>query len=160
MRLVPQGWLRTTGIGISAGLLIAVISQVLEHLVVSATGQPVDLSAYEAVVGNVPNYLIMLAIGIGIGGVLEELTFRGFVVGYGMSEFGPTSGLPLVVVSAAAFGVAHLYQGLSGVITTGMTGLLLGLLYLYTERSLGTAIIAHAVINIVGVTLIFLGVGM
>jgi hypothetical protein len=39
-----------------------------------------------------------------------------------------------VFVSAAMFGLAHLYQGLTGVVTTAITGLILAIVYLRFGR--------------------------
>lgn len=144
-------------VGFVGGLAIAAFSYVADQLFGYLTGAPVDLSAYDGVVGNPTNFIIMLLVSIIIGGVLEELTFRGFVVGFGSSELGRPSAIWLVFLSAVVFGIAHLYQGAAGVLSTGLVGLLLGLLYLHAKKNVIAAIFAHATVNIIGVTLIFLG---
>ena len=55
------------------------------------------------------------------------------------------------------FGIVHLYQGASGMITITLTGLLLGGLYLATGRNLWLPIIVHGVNDTLGFVLIFLG---
>lgn len=159
LRFAPQGWPATFALGIGGGLVLAGVSYVADAVIMWLTGEPIDLTAFDPIIGNLGNYLVLLAVGIGVGGVLEELTFRGFVIGFGRSVFGERSAVWLVVFSAAVFGVAHLYQGLSGVLSTGLMGLLLGLLYLYAKRSVLVAMLAHATMNVVGITLIYLGMG-
>jgi hypothetical protein len=54
-----------------------------------------------------------------------------------------------------AFGLAHLYQGPSGVIQATVGGVLLGVLYLATGRHLVAPIIAHGVGNSIDFTVMY-----
>ena len=80
---------------------------------------PIKLDSFDNVRGNLANYLVLLALGFVYGGVVEEVIYRGFVIGWGSVLFGPRSVIPLVLLSSAVFGAGHLYQGLSGAISTG-----------------------------------------
>jgi membrane protease YdiL (CAAX protease family) len=60
-------------------------------------------------------------------GVCEELLYRGFLMAYFGHWLGP---LPSLLISAAVFGLGHLYQGPRGVLLTGLVGGFLGALYL------------------------------
>ncbi len=62
----------------------------------------------------------------------------------------------LVVVSVL-FGVAHLYQGISGVVTNIAAGLVYGALYLSSGRTLWAPIIAHGVYDTLAFLLAFWG---
>ena len=55
------------------------------------------------------------------------------------------------------FGFGHSYQGLTGMIDTGIHGLLLGALYLASGRNLWACIIAHGVTDTVALIAVFLG---
>ncbi|BAD41459.1 CPBP family intramembrane glutamic endopeptidase [Symbiobacterium thermophilum] len=80
-------------------------------------------------------------------GVCEEILFRGFLIAYFMKV---VPGLPVVaalILSGAVFGMAHLYQGWGGVMTTGFLGIMLGVLYLYTG-SLVWPIVTHALLDL------------
>jgi len=61
----------------------------------------------------------------------------------------------LVVVNLA-FGLAHLYQGPSGVVQATVGGVLLGILYLATGRNLLAPILAHGIGNSVDFTVMYL----
>lgn len=79
-------------------------------------------------------------------GICEELLFRGFLLFYLQNLF---LGLPLaaaVVVSSVVFGMAHLYQGAKGVLGTGVFGLGMALLYVWSG-SLLLPIILHALLD-------------
>ena len=56
-----------------------------------------------------------------------------------------------------AFGLAHLYQGPSGVIQATVGGVLLGILYVATGRNLVAPIIAHGLGNSIDFTVMYLG---
>ncbi|WP_164843928.1 CPBP family intramembrane glutamic endopeptidase [Croceicoccus ponticola] len=143
-----------TIVGVMTGLTF---SLVIEPLLAAWTGDPVDLSDFDAVRGNMRNYLILMAVGLGFGGVVEEIVFRGHVIGWGRKVFGEQVALPLAIVSACVFGIAHMYQGWSGVLSTGAIGLIFGLLYVACGCRLLPCIAAHMATNAVGITLIYLG---
>ncbi|HYG57229.1 MAG TPA: CPBP family intramembrane glutamic endopeptidase [Symbiobacteriaceae bacterium] len=63
-------------------------------------------------------------------GICEEFLFRGFLLFY-VTQLVP--GMPaagLILTSAAVFGMAHAYQGWSGVLATGAMGGVMAFLYL------------------------------
>lgn len=73
-------------------------------------------------------------------GVCEELMFRGFLMGY-LAHFVPWWGA--AVLSSVVFGVGHSYQGLRGVVQTGLVGLAMTVPVLLT-RSLAIPVVLHA----------------
>jgi uncharacterized protein len=80
-------------------------------------------------------------------GVCEEWLYRGFFLAVVAALAG---GLPtgaLVVVAAAAFGLAHAYQGRVGIVTTGLLGGVMAAIYLQTG-SLLVPVLLHAVIDL------------
>ena len=62
-------------------------------------------------------------------GVCEELLYRGFLIWY-LSHLMPI--VPAAFLSAAIFGLAHLYQGPGGMLRTGALGGFLASIYLLT----------------------------
>ena len=48
-----------------------------------------------------------------------------------------------LIVVHVGFGLAHVYQGAIGIIDEGVMGLVLGLIYLSTDRNLSVPILAH-----------------
>lgn len=85
--------------------------------------------------------LLSLAAGVG-----EELAFRGFAV---PALALVTGSLPAgVLLSSAAFGLLHGYQGWIGVLRTGLMGLVLAITFVVTG-SLWPAILAHTALDLV-----------
>jgi uncharacterized protein len=80
-------------------------------------------------------------------GVCEEWLYRGFFLAVVAALAG---GLPtgvLVGVAAVAFGLAHAYQGLVGIVSTGLLGGIMAAVYLQTG-SLLLPVLLHAVIDL------------
>lgn len=134
-------------------------SVVLEPLVENFTGDKSDLSVFEALEGNLVNTAIMLAVGWIVGGFLEEMFFRGFLVQEtGRLLGGKQAGYFIgVVLSSVAFGLSHYYQGPTGMIMTGFIGFVLGLIYIFNGRNLWLNILVHGFVDTIGFTLIYFG---
>ncbi|KQS64870.1 CPBP family intramembrane glutamic endopeptidase [Modestobacter sp. Leaf380] len=95
---------------------------------------------------SVPERRLFALVGV-TAGVCEEWLYRGFFLAVvaAVAPTLPTGGL--VVVAAVAFGLAHAYQGMAGVLTTGVLGGVLAALYLQTG-SLLLPVLLHAVIDL------------
>ena len=118
-----------------------------------------DLTAFNDLVGNATLLAVYLALNWVLAAFGEETVWRGYALPRAAEFFG--SGrhafiIALVVVNAA-FGLAHLYQGPSGVIQATVGGLLLGILYLATGRNLVAPIVAHGVGNSIDFTVMYFG---
>jgi membrane protease YdiL (CAAX protease family) len=79
-------------------------------------------------------------------GICEEILFRGYLIWYAGTFIGTW---PAVVLTSIAFGLGHWYQGPSGVLKTGVVGLLAGAL-LVASQSLLWPIILHAAVDLQG----------
>lgn len=80
-------------------------------------------------------------------GVCEEVVYRGFGSA-AVRAVSPHASKPtIVVVTAAAFGLVHLYQGPRGVLLTGLVGAYLAWLTVSTGNLL-PAMVVHAVLDL------------
>ena len=157
----PKSWPKLIGTTLLYGFVIQVtFTVVIEPGLSRLTGDPVDISVFDDVRGDFVSYLILMAIGWVIGGFLEEFTFRGFIVGRVRWILGSSVAATWIGVLAAAvpFGIAHLYQGVTGMIATGMIGFVLGAVYVYHRFNLWYAIFTHGFINTVGITAMYLDI--
>lgn len=122
---------------------------------------PPQLAMLANLKGNLPLYLLtLIAVGWGAAAFGEELVFRGFIFRRLTDAFG---GTPLGVTCALAiqaglFALGHLYLGPSGVLNAGFVGLISGAAYLVNGRDLWPLIVAHGLVDTVGITTLFLGV--
>lgn len=78
-------------------------------------------------------------------GICEEVLYRGFLIAY-FAAYMPVAGA--WALSTAAFGIAHSYQGIAGVLRTAVAGGVMGGLYLLSG-SLWAPIVAHAVYDLI-----------
>lgn len=74
-------------------------------------------------------------------GICEEVLYRGFLLAVLLAVAPGLSDVSLVLVGGVLFGLAHLYQGVTGVVTTSVLGAILTFLYLGT----GTVLVPMAV---------------
>ena len=107
-----------------------------------------------------PLVFISYLVGVGwFGAALgEELFYRGFILNrasdfFGKSKLGWSVAL---IIQAAIFGLAHSYQGLSGIIATSIIALSSGVIYLVAKRRLFPLIVAHAIIDTLGLTMFYI----
>ena len=88
------------------------------------------------------------AVGAGLS---EELVYRGLFTAAGVAlDLSPVTS---VLVVSAVFGLAHLYQGVWGVLGTAVVGVVMSWLYL-TGRSLLPPMLVHAVIDLRALVLV------
>jgi len=80
-------------------------------------------------------------------GVCEEWLYRGFFLAVLAAVTGGLPAWALVVGAAAAFGLAHAYQGPAGILGTGLLGGGMALMYLQTG-SLLLPVVLHALIDL------------
>ena len=85
-------------------------------------------------------------------GICEELLYRGLLVALAVALLG-LSIVPAAIVAVAAFAVAHAYQGLTGVLGTGLLGAVLAGLYVSTG-SLLLPIVVHILVDLRGLVLV------
>ena len=153
---------RTVAVGVSAGILLQVLSEfVTEPAIRSLTREVADLSEFAPLVGNLRLAFLYFALVWTWAAFGEELTYRGYVLNRVADLGGRTAAAWVVglVVVTGLFGFGHSYQGLAGVIDTAIHGLLLGVLYLAAGRNLWPCIVAHGACDTVGIVLIYLGHG-
>jgi hypothetical protein len=89
----------------------------------------------------------------------EEISYRGYLVTRA-ADIGNRSRIAYwvaVLLVSVLFGYGHYYKGPSGIVDSGMAGLVLGAAYLLSGRNLWVCILAHGLIDTFGVVVAFLG---
>ena len=94
---------------------------------------------------SVTGWVVLLGGVLPVIAVVEELLFRGALIGAIAAGY-PVPIWGLAVVSSIAFGLGHGLQGPGGVIVTGSLGFVLAATFVVTG-SLATVIVAHYLIN-------------
>jgi membrane protease YdiL (CAAX protease family) len=155
-----RSWARTLALGIGAGIVLEIIELfVTQPFLTRLLRKPPDLADFRFLTGNIKYTLAGLALVWTLAAFGEELVWRGYVMNR-VADLGNRTRLAWfcsLIVVHAAFGFAHSYQGITGVIQEGFSGLLLGVIYLRTGKNLSVPIIAHGVSDTLDLLLIFLG---
>ena len=154
----PRSIARTIALGVLVGLAMLFFSKLLLTPIAEAiTGIPRDLSAFDYVRGDLPAYLaLMPRIWLGAA-ICEEIVFRGFLIGRLEAAFGgasPIATAAAVMLSSALFGLAHMYQRPTGVLITGVLGLVFACVYAYGGRNLWLNIVVHGVYDTLSLGLV------
>lgn len=136
---------------------IFIVFDILIQPAVETYFGPIDLSQFDGIRGNFTAYIIFILIMWVTAAFGEEFFYRGYLMKKLAKLFGGKvdSWFLAAAVTALYFGMAHLYQGWSGIITTGLIGFVFGLIFM-KERNLLLPILIHGLYDMIGITLIYL----
>lgn len=135
------------GLLLAAGLFI--FTNVVLVSALKALGAPSGGAALSALFRDprqAPLWIFAAVVG---GGFTEEL-LRAFVLTRFDRAFGRMGLAVALVVDSAVFGLGHLYQGVTGAIQSGVTGLLFALIFLKRRRA-ADAMVVHAIFDLLGI---------
>jgi membrane protease YdiL (CAAX protease family) len=156
----PASWPRT--ILIASGIALAwqaigVVGMLLARGAAGAEGP--DISRFESIEGDVAMLAQWLTVAWTTAGFGEEIIWRGFLMSRvaGLLGDGKRAWVAALLISSVVFGLLHFYQGPSGVVMTGLSGLLLGLLFLLSGRNLWLPILTHGLLNTISFLAIYFG---
>jgi membrane protease YdiL (CAAX protease family) len=153
----PPNWPKVVGISVALGVATELFAEIIFNPVIEKiTNTPIDLTQVDFQ-NNLFIYLGWVAIGFIVGGLLEEVLFRGFLLTRVSKLLASTTtgNLLGLLATSTIFGLCHLYQGWSGVLSTGFIGLILGSVLL-AKNNLWYAILTHGFINLTGLTILYL----
>ncbi|HKE49210.1 MAG TPA: CPBP family intramembrane glutamic endopeptidase [Rhodanobacteraceae bacterium] len=154
----PRSFVRAIVVGIGAGIALLLFSKLLlTPLVEALTGIPRDLSVFDDLRGDTKAYFLLLPrIWLGAA-ICEEIVFRGFLIGRIEAAFGAPSRLATgaaVLLSSVVFGAAHAYQGPTGIVITGILGLVFAIVFVSGGRNLWLNIVVHGVYDTLSLALV------
>jgi membrane protease YdiL (CAAX protease family) len=156
----PSNWGRVLLLGIGTGIALQALSEfVTEPLITKLTHQVADVSEFKSLAGNTRLAIVYLVVVWTWAAFGEECAYRGYVLNRAADLGGRTNvawGAGLIFVTGL-FGFGHSYQGLAGMIDTGIHGLILGILYFVSGRNLWPSIIAHGLGDTIAIALVFFG---
>lgn len=142
----PESWLRVI---LGAVFLYLVLTANERWLVpqLSTWLHPVSAPGFLAYIhGNLPATLLWIGIGVVVGGVCEELLFRGFLLNRIAAALGNHGWAVAIGVlsQALVFGMLHLYAGAFACLNASLFGMAMGVFYLISGRNLWPLMIVHA----------------
>ena len=140
---IRNGW-RDLGLGLLLGLLTQLLANGLTLAAIKIWGKAIySPVVMKNIMPRTRIQWISVPAALGLAVILEELLFRSRLIG-GLSSTVP---IPVLVVGfAAIFGLMHSPQGTFGVIMTGVLGMWLSVLFVWSGGLL-LPLTAHYVIN-------------
>jgi len=148
-------WLQAVIISI---LLIVGVDIILTPILEAILGAQPDISFLDGIRGNFLNYAIFILFMWVIAAFGEEFVYRGLLVQRLGTLLGNTNAAFWIAVlcSSILFGLAHQYQGVSGMISTGIVGFIFGAIFMKSKNRLWLTILTHGVYDAILITLIYL----
>ena len=156
----PSSWGKTVGLALGLGVALQALSALLvDPLVEKLTGVRHDLSVLAGVQGNWRAFALWMPLVWVVVAPIEEAVFRGFLMTEIARVVGtsPWATLLNVALASAVFGLAHAYQGRSGVVSTTLVGAVLGWVFVASDFDLWLVIFAHGFIDTVGIAFVASG---
>jgi len=151
----PKSWIGGALVGILFGVALKFAMKAVVMPLLGA--DPVN-HAYAGMQGNLPELLFFSAYAVIGAGWAEETVFRGYLFERCGALFGrsvPANILTLLLVTGI-FASLHWQQGQAGMINAGITGLIIGAIYLVNGRKLWTLMFTHASFDVTAALMIYL----
>jgi uncharacterized protein len=126
----PRSWIVAGGIAIAFGALI-VYSSLQARRKAEKIRERYKHSLGTILPDSIEEMRLFVAISFGAG-ICEEMIFRGFLFYYLGLHLPHVNTLEKVLLTSLFFGLAHLYQGWTGVVKTGFAGVIVAGLYVLT----------------------------
>ena len=156
----PQSWRRIFLIAlVAAGVRILLGQFVIEPITGFFWPAPSAPEIANEITGNVKMALVALLLVWTFAAFGEEISYRGYLLTRAADIGSRSTGaywLGIVLVSVL-FGYGHYYKGVSGIIDSGIAGLIPGGAYMVAGRNLWACIFAHGFIDTFGVIDAFFG---
>jgi CAAX protease family protein len=145
-----------TGGGCRAHLARAIPNRTCDRLFLAEAGRT---AAGNEVTGNIKIALVALLLVWTFAAFGEEIAYRGYLLTRA-ADIGRRSVAAYwigIVLVSILFGYGHYYKGASGIIDSGVAGLVLGTAYMLAGRNLWASIFAHGFIDTFGLIDAFFG---
>jgi membrane protease YdiL (CAAX protease family) len=156
----PASWQRILLIAVAAAAVRILIGQ---FLIEPVSGwfwpKPTAPALANEISGNAKMALLALLLVWTFAAFGEEIAYRGYLLTRA-ADIGRRSAAAYwigIVLVSILFGYGHYYKGASGVIDSGVAGLVLGTAYMVAGRNLWASIFAHGFIDTFGIIDAFFG---
>ncbi len=155
----PSSWRLILLIALGAAILRIALGFIIEPLVEQIWPAPPPPEEVEKIKGNLPYALLILGFVWVYAAFGEEIAYRGYLLTRGAEALGssPRAQWFFMILVAVLFGIGHYWNGASGMVSSGVAGLICGAVYLLTGRCLWTCILAHGFIDTIAIALAYFG---
>jgi membrane protease YdiL (CAAX protease family) len=155
----PASWKRILLIALAAAALRMLTGEIVERIALPFWPAIVSPAGANEITGNIKLALLTLLLVWSFAAFGEEIAYRGYLLTRAADLGNRTTAaywLSMIVVSVL-FGFGHYYKGPTGILDSGIAGLILGAAYLVSGRNLWTSILAHGFVDTFGIIMVFFG---
>lgn len=157
---LPASWGMTALFALAAAAARLLIGQFITDPITAHFWPPaIGPSGFDEITGHPLVMLRWLLIVWTFAAFGEEISYRGYLTARA-ADVGSRSKAAYWVATllvSVLFGYGHYYKGPAGIVDSGMAGLVLGIAFLLSGRNLWVCILAHGLIDTVGVVALFMG---
>lgn len=157
----PANWKKT----VAFALIVATVHQLFSTFVLipfleQVTDQPIDLTLVDQIQGNLGMLAVSLVVAWLLAAFGEEMVYRGYLLNRfaDLLKPQPVCWLFGYLVSVLLFAWVHQYQGVVGIIDTGLSAAVWGGLYFFSGRNLWLPILAHGFYDTIAFIFAFWGI--
>jgi hypothetical protein len=145
---LPNSWWRVIGLAAAWTALILAYSPFADRLATRRFAKPPTLGSFRAIQESAIKLIAGIAVAWVLGGVLEELVFRGIVLEsvdslLSGSLIAPIAIAVAVCIAALGAGLIHFYQGPRAMVIITQLSILFGVLFVVSGYSLWTVMLCH-----------------
>ena len=155
----PQSsWIETVLLALLLGIAIGLLSLfLLEPAIERITGEPHDYSVVGEIRGNPAALLKWLFLVWLLVALVEEIIFRGFLMGELAALLGTSvpAFIATLIIASVVFGLAHWYQGPSGALSATLVGIVIGAIFIISAFNLWLVVLIHGFIDSVELVLMY-----
>lgn len=151
-------WVKTILRAILYALGIYLVMDIIIQPFIELAFGSIDLSDLDGIRSNFLSYVIFIVFMWVVAAFGEEFLYRGYFMKRLAHILGDHNNAWIMAafIISSLFGLAHLYQGVSGVITTGMIGFILSMIFYKNKTNLVLGMLTHGFYDVIGITLIYL----
>jgi membrane protease YdiL (CAAX protease family) len=156
----PASWVRIVQIALAAAALRILLGEFVIDPLTSRFWPPAAAPmGTEQITGNLGVAILALAFVWTFAAFGEEIAYRGYLLtrAADLGKGSPMAYRCAMVVVSVLFGFGHYYKGPSGIVDSGIAGLILGTAYLLSGRNLWVSILAHGLIDTYAVIVVYFG---
>jgi CAAX protease family protein len=155
----PASWKRVLLIALAAAGLRILTGEIVERITLPFWPAIVAPAGTSEITGNIKFALLALLVVWTFAAFGEEISYRGYLLtrAADLGKRTPAAYWLGIVVVSILFGYGHYYKGPTGILDSGIAGLILGAAYVVSGRNLWATILAHGFIDTVSVVMVFFG---
>jgi len=139
-------------------VLIFFIFDILVQPFIELVWGKIDISSLDFIRGDLSKYFLFVLMMWILAAFGEEFLYRGYFMKQIALLFGNNnrSWIISAAIIGVVFGLAHAYQGMSGMVITGLIGFVFGLIFSKNQQNLPLVVLIHGIYDMIGLTLIYL----